>query len=126
MTQREQRLKNLEDVNKRRREATHCKRNHSDWEWFKEKGRLRRRCRICRLERTRLGPKEVPGPLGLYNDEVKILQAAADGYNVEAAAKKLYFSKASIVAKRMRIFKKLNVSTIEHAVAQGFRNGIIT
>lgn len=121
---REQALKNLERINERRRTATHCQRGHSNWGIRTEDGRTKRFCIDCKNDRR---PKAVVvlGPLGLRAEEIDVLQAAADGLSVAEAAKKLSYCRASICDQRARAFKKLGVNSIAHAIAEGFRHGII-
>lgn len=109
-----------------RREATHCKRGHSNWGWRKaEDGiRYRRYCITCKKERYRVG-KPLRGPFGLRPEEIAVLQAAADGFSVAQAAERFSYCKASIVDQRARALRKLKVNNATHAVAKALRYGII-
>lgn len=115
---------NIEVAAQKRREATHCKRGHSNW-GFRRNGR--RYCKTCKHLHylNNRAPKPAAGPFGLTEQEIAVVQAAADGLSVPEAAKRLHYCQASICDQRARAFRKLNVVNIAHAVAKGFRYGFI-
>lgn len=58
--------------------------------------------------------------------EQQVLELAAGGKTTTDIARELVVSPHTIVTHRRSLFSKLDVQTMPHAVAVGFRQGILT
>lgn len=57
---------------------------------------------------------------------IKVLQAAADGENVESTAAVLGVKKGTVHKHRAKLMKRMGADNMVHAVAMGMRRGYIT
>lgn len=61
----------------------------------------------------------------LTEREQEILEKAAEGYRYEDVAKELRLSETTVKRSACDLFQKLGADNIHHAVAIGFRHGIL-
>jgi DNA-binding CsgD family transcriptional regulator len=64
--------------------------------------------------------------VGLTAREVEVLALTADGLTTEQAGKALFLAENTCKMHRHRLFRKLGAVNAAHAVALGFRAGILT
>jgi DNA-binding NarL/FixJ family response regulator len=63
--------------------------------------------------------------MGLTNSELVVLQAAADGLTAKQTGEKIRRSPETVKHHFKGIYSKLNANNKTHAVAIGFRQGLI-
>lgn len=119
-------LDNLRKSIEERRNATHCKRGHSEWRSRKGGGRY---CVPCKHERQRISRGLKSGRLkhefGLYAVDIQILELAAQGYTIQQAADKLFYTRQGIAVIRKRAKVKLGTDDFTHAIFLAYAKGVI-
>ena len=78
---------------------------------------------------TRPGPPRTPGPAGrrsaLTERELQVLRGMADGKSNAEIGRELFVSEDTVKTHARRLFRKLGARDRAHAVAAGFRAGLV-
>ncbi|ADD40798.1 helix-turn-helix transcriptional regulator [Stackebrandtia nassauensis] len=76
------------------------------------------------------GQRRVPtqrgGPVGLTEREMQVLRGMSEGKSNAEIGRDLFVSEDTIKTHARRLFRKLGARDRAHAVAEGFRGGIVT
>ena len=70
------------------------------------------------------GPRAA-GPLGLTERELQVLLGMADGKSNAEIGRELFVSEDTVKTHARRLFRKLGARDRAHAVAAGFRAGLV-
>lgn len=67
-----------------------------------------------------------PGPITLTERELQVLTGISQGKSNGQIGRDLYLAEDTVKTYARRLFRKLSVSDRAHAVAIGFRRGLLT
>lgn len=71
-------------------------------------------------------PSQRGGPIGLTEREMQVLRGMSEGKSNAEIGRDLFVSEDTIKTHARRLFRKLGARDRAHAVAEGFRGGIVT
>ena len=70
-------------------------------------------------------PRQAAGAVGLTDRELQVLQGMSRGLSNSEIGEDLFLSEDTIKTHARRLFRKMQVRDRAHAVAEGFRKGLL-